>query len=69
MRVEAVGNSAASSARQVGMEMWRMSMTQRLMMDMRHRINGQTPERLEPRKVEPAVRIEISKQARRLSGS
>jgi len=69
MRVEAVGSATASSARQVGMEMWRMSMTQRLIMDMRHRINGQTPERLEPRRVEPAVKVEISEQARRLSGS
>lgn len=40
MRVEAV-SGAGSSAREVMMEMWKMSMTQRLNYDMRQRVNGQ----------------------------
>ena len=40
MRVEAI-HGAGSSAREVMMEMWKMSMTQRLMQDMKNRVNGQ----------------------------
>ena len=67
MRVEAVGSAAASRAREVGMEMWRMSMTQRLNTDMRERITGRGQDRKEPRRVEPAVRIDISEQSRRVA--
>jgi hypothetical protein len=41
MRVEAI-HGAGSSAREVMMEMWKMSMTQRLMQDMKNRVNGQS---------------------------
>jgi hypothetical protein len=41
MRIEAI-QGAGSSAREVMMEMWKMSMTQRLMHDMRQRVNGQS---------------------------
>jgi len=34
-------HGAGSSARQVMMEMWKMSMTQRLAQDMKNRVNGQ----------------------------
>ena len=40
MRIEAI-HGAGSSAREVMMEMWKMSMTQRLMQDMKMRVNGQ----------------------------
>ena len=40
MRIEAI-HGAGSSAREVMMEMWKMSMTQRLMQDMKNRVNGQ----------------------------
>ncbi len=40
MRVEAI-QGAGSSAREVMMEMWKMSMTQRLAQDMKNRVNGQ----------------------------
>ena len=67
MRVEAVGSAAASRAREVGMEMWRQSLTQRVQAELRERITGRGSDRKEPRKVEPAVRIDISEQARRLA--
>ena len=67
MKVQAVQSASASSAREVGMEMWRMSMTQRLSADMRERITGRGSDRKEPRRVEPAVRIDISEQARRVA--
>ena len=67
MKVQAVQSASASSAREVGMEMWRMSMTQRLSTDMRERITGRGQDRKEPRRVEPAVRIDISEQARRVA--
>lgn len=70
MRVEAVGSATTSSAGSAMMEMWRMSISQRMNVEMSQRVSGQSPERFkEPRKVEPAVRIEISEQARKLSGS
>lgn len=40
MRIEAI-HASGSSAREVMMEMWKMSMTQRLTHDMRQRVNGQ----------------------------
>jgi len=67
MRVEAVGNSAASSAGSVMMEMWRMSISQRMNVEMSQRVSGQGQERVKERKVEPAVKIEISAGARKLS--
>jgi hypothetical protein len=70
MRVEAVGSSAASSAGSAMMEMWRMSISQRMNIEMSQRVSGQSQERFkEPRKVEPAVKVEISAEARKLSGS
>ncbi len=68
MRVESVGSAAASSARQVGMEMWRMSMTQRLNTELQQRVSGRGQDPNKPRKVEPAVKIEISDEVRRLQG-
>ena len=65
MRVESVGSAAASHARSVLMETWRMTMTQRIQKDTHDRISGRAPVERE-RKVEPAVRVEISKQARKL---
>jgi hypothetical protein len=52
------------------MEMWRMSISQRMNIEMSQRVSGQSQERFkEPRKVEPAVKVEISAEARKLSGS
>lgn len=65
MRVESVGSAAASHARSAMMEVWRMTMTQRIQKDTHDRISGRAPVERE-RKVEPAVRVEISKQARKL---
>ena len=66
MRVESVGSAAGSSARDVGMEIWRMTMIQKINTEMQQRISGREPERLTPRRVEPAVKIEISDEVRRL---
>lgn len=65
MRVESVGSAAASQTRSILMETWRMTMTQRIQKDTQDRISGRAPAERE-RKVEPAVRVEISKQARKL---
>jgi len=40
MKVEAI-HGAGSTAREVMMELWKMSMTQRLLHDMKQRVNGQ----------------------------
>ncbi|NBU73026.1 MAG: hypothetical protein EBS53_16565 [Bacteroidetes bacterium] len=69
MRVEAVGSAAASSARQVGMEMWRMSMTQRLNTELQQRVSGRGQDPNKARRVEPAVKVEISDEVRRLQGN
>ena len=67
MRVEAVGSAAASSAGSAMMEMWRMSISQRMNVEMSQRVSGQSPEKFkEPRRVEPAVKVEISAEARRM---
>lgn len=42
MKISLVGSSAGSATRQIMMEIWRMSMTQRLMQDTKNRVNGQT---------------------------
>lgn len=65
VRVESVGSAAASQARSVLMETWRMTMTQRIQKDTHDRISGRAPVERE-RKVEPAVRVEISKEARKI---
>lgn len=41
MKVEAI-HGAGSSAREAMMDLWKMSMTQRLMQDMKNRVNGQS---------------------------
>ena len=69
MKVGAVDSAAASSARQVGMEMWHMSMTQRLNTELQQRVSGRGRDPNKPRRVEPAVKIEISDKARRLQGN
>lgn len=66
-RVSAVSSAAGSSARNQMMEVWRMSMMQKVQKEMQDRITGRNPEPRETRRVEPAVRVEISSEARRLS--
>jgi hypothetical protein len=68
VKVGAVDSAVASSARQVGMEMWRMSMTQRLNTELQQRVSGRGQDPNKPRRVEPAVKIEISDEVRRLQG-
>lgn len=67
MRVEAVGSTAASSARSVAMEIWRMSIGQRMDLERSQRVSGQDPNRFKERRVEPAARVEISSEARHAS--
>ena len=65
MEIQAVGPASTSSARSVMMEIWRMSMVQRTQLELRQRIFGQKTERCdEQRKVDPAVRILISPDAK-----
>lgn len=61
MKIQSVGSAESSGARNVMMELWRMTMTQRMQHDLQQRVSGRTPE---PRKVEPAVKVEISDSAR-----
>lgn len=65
MKVESVGSAAASHARSTMTEIWRMSMSQRFHKEIQDRVSGRTHEPRE-RKVEPAARVEISKEARKL---
>lgn len=66
MKISPVGSVDSSTARSATMEIWRMSMTQRMRHDMQQKVSG--PEhKKEPRKVEPAVRVEISQQAREVA--
>ena len=67
MRVESVGSADGSTARQIGLEIWRTSMSQKVSREVEQRISGREPERLEPRRVEPAVKIEISDRALQLT--
>lgn len=66
MSISAVGPAGASSARSALMEIWRMSMTQRIQHELQQRVSGRE-QKQEPRKVEPAVRVEISHQAREVA--
>ena len=63
MKVNAVGTADSSSARNVMMELWRMTMTQRVQHDLQQRVSGRKADP-EPRRVEPAVKVEISDSAR-----
>lgn len=65
MRVERVGSVDSSTARNSMMEVWLMSVSQRFHKDIQDRISGTSHEPRE-RKVEPAARVEISKEARKL---
>lgn len=68
MEIRPVGPAGASSARAAMMEVWRMSMTQRMQHDLQQRISGrQCKEKQQPKKVEPAARVEISQQAREVT--
>jgi hypothetical protein len=65
MAISTVGPAGASSARSELMEIWRMSMTQRLQLDMRERSHRPRTEQNEkPRQVDPAVKILISPSAK-----
>lgn len=66
MKVGAVSPAGASGARSAMMEIWRMSMTQRIRHDMQQRVSGHEHKKA-PRKVEPAVRVDISQQAKEVA--
>jgi hypothetical protein len=66
MEIRPVGPAGSSTARSAMMEIWRMSMTQRIQHEMQQRVSGREHKK-EPRKVEPAVRVEISQQAREVA--
>lgn len=63
MKVQSVGSADSSGARNVMMELWRMTMTQRMQHDLQQRVSGRKSDP-EPRKVEPAVKVEISDSSR-----
>lgn len=64
MEIRPVGPAGASSARAAMMEVWQMSMTQRMQHDLQQRISGrQCKEKQQPKKVEPAAHVVISQQA------
>lgn len=66
-KVSAISSAAGSSARNQMMEVWRMSMMQKVQKELRNRITGRSPEPKEPKRVEPAVRVDISSESRRLA--
>lgn len=63
MKVQSVGSVDSSSTRNVMMELWRMTMTQRVQHELQERVSGRKVDP-EPRRVEPAVKVEISDSAR-----
>jgi len=63
MKVHSVGSVDSSNTRNVMMELWRMTMTQRVQHDLQQRVSGRKVDP-EPRRVEPAVKVEISDSAR-----
>ena len=68
-KVSAVSSAAGSSARAHMMEVWRMSMTSRLSREMTERISGHRDHNSKPIRVEPAARVEISPEAKKLAGN
>ena len=63
MKVHSVGSVDSSNTRNVMMELWRMTMTERVQHDLQQRVSGRKVDP-EPRRVEPAVKVEISDSAR-----
>jgi len=66
MKVGAVSPAGTSTAGAEMMAIWRMSMTQRCQHELQQRVSGRE-QKQEPRKIEPAVRVEISQQAREVA--
>ena len=63
MRVDPVSSTASSSTRMEMLEVWRMSMTQRMYREMTDRVSGHRDHNSRPVRVEPAVHVVISQQA------
>ena len=64
--VSSVNPVSSVSTHNVGMEVWRMTMTQRISQEMRDRVAGKQHNK-EPRKVDPAVKVTISPEARKIA--